>query len=203
MIYLIAYLALNGTIFALGWTIHQRYYVRKVKPRKLTIKEYPNGTIIVYRWIHSSDYWFTFWLVFCTGIGLVPMLVVGILRGDSDPVAMGIFIILFIAIFGYYNALGFLNKTTLFLNNQRQIILMHGPLPGFRDPNRGLTSVVDFQYRIDNRLNRRFGPLVTFPVYAFTPSGQSIRLLQEIDSEEAAQSIVNALRQRLNIDSQV
>lgn len=201
MLFYVIFMGGFVTWVAFAWVIHYFYYLPKVQPKKLAITEYPYGTLVVYRWVESDVYWFAPFVI------SVPILLVLELFSDWGNVEPdGPVLYLFYAlalVFLYAQILSWVNSTRLFLDKTGKVTVLHGPLPGIRDPNRMLDSIVDF---VPARSRLRFvlftyGPTFIYFVCAIRADGVRVRLLQDIDSEEAAQAIVFALRQRLHRDS--
>lgn len=183
---------------ASAWAIHYFYYLPKIRPKKLAITEYPHGTLVVYRWVESDVFWFA---PFVISVPILLLLELFTDWGNVEPEGPVLYLFYALAlVFLYAQILSWLNSTRLFLDKSGKVTVLHGPLPGIRDPNRMLNSIVDF---IPARSRLRFvlfscGPTFIYFVCAIRADGARVRLLQDIDSEEAAQAIVLALRRRLH-----
>ncbi len=101
---------------------------------------------------------------------------------------------------GHYSILtGFYNQTVIVVFKTGNLKVYHRPLPAFRDRARNIGSVRNVTYRKENFFAGWSSFFSIFPVYVHTRDGRQIRIIHEVDTEQAAIDIQAALRDVLNI----
>ena len=101
---------------------------------------------------------------------------------------------------GHYSILtGFYNQTVIVVFKTGNLKVYHRPFPAFRDRARNIGSVRNVTYRKENFFAGWGSFFSVFPIYIHTKDGKRIRIIREVDTEQAAIDIQAALRDVLNI----
>ena len=192
-----------AALYLLGWQFDRLYYVRKIRPTKLHITDLTDGKLITYRWLHSRHYWSAFALL--AYLGFLTWIIISVTsRFDWSTdlyrarFAM-LIIVSFVVLMAYDVLVGFYNQTVIVVFKTGNLKVYHRPFPAFRDRARNIGSVRNVTYRKENFFAGWGSFFSVFPIYIHTKDGKRIRIIREVDTEQAAIDIQAALRDVLNI----
>lgn len=176
------------------------YYRRFLRPRKLRFSEENGGLSIGYAWIYpglilARPTWLALFLL------TFPFLMAFVFHEQiTVPIVVATFLVCGIASYPFLQ--GVLNRTEVFISQDRVLTVRHGPLPGDHDKAQTIKDVANVYYHQEFvREYRR--PMVAFPIMAYTIPGKLIQFMDHVDSEEDAKAIVQRIRQTLNFPQDV
>ena len=185
-----------AALYLVGWQFDKRYYVRKIRPTKLQIMDLTDGKLITYRWVHTRHYVWVFLLL--VYISFMTWMLVWLAQApERGPFA--VFAVVFVVLFGYWPLAGFYNKTVIVVSKTGNLRVYHRPFPAFGDRARNIGSIRNITYRKERFFAGIDFIFSVFPIYVHTKDGKRIRIIHEVDTEQAAIDIQTALRDVLNI----
>lgn len=185
-----------AALYLVGWQFDKRYYVRKIRPTKLQIMDLTDGKLITYRWVHTRHYVWAFILLFYISF-MTWMLVWLAQPSERGPFAA--FAVAFVVLFLYAVLAGFYNKTVIVVSKTGNLRVYHRPFPAFGDRARNIGSIRNITYRKERFFAGIDFIFSVFPIYVHTKDGRRIRIIHEVDTEQAAIDIQAALRNVLKI----
>jgi|GEM_PF-2406493 len=187
----ISVIAFTAILYFLPYFLYTRY----IQHSKLNISYPHNGLLISYRWIHS------FIFISCA-LNLFAIIMIIVVLWESWPLHLSLKNILIglLVVFGwsamvYQSLLNILNRTTIFVDSTGEIITTYGPLIDFRVTHRAISKVrkIYFTFAIDHRA----APVERYPIWAENFLGHKILLLDRVDSESDAMTIIEAVKKCL------
>jgi hypothetical protein len=174
------------------------YYRKLIRPHKLTIEE-GNGQIVIrYRQIRRLHFFLSF-----LAIITLSALTIAIYRSFvestqfADYLGTAFLMILDIGII-YEATVGFINSTIL-LATDKTLVISSQPLPTIRKRRKVIHNVHEVYYKKEYS-NARTDPGWVYSFFVRTGNDQTIKILDDIDLEDAAIKINHAMQTNLDVN---